>query len=239
MQINDNSKPLIFLGTNENLYQLVELAESHGITVAGVIDSDYFGNRDTFCNQPVIDNEQAFDDVEKLNYYKSNFNFFCATNPIPTTDEISVRNYQKRQRLLGLIDTLELSCISLIGKNAVISPSAVIGKGVFLDNFTNIESKVVIQDYVSVYSFTTIAHFSVLGRNSQFHRNSFVGAYADIGENVHFGPMVRSPKTHLKFSAGTFIQTGITIMRSTLENEVVSVHSGNTRRVTFNNHLVE
>ena len=60
--------------------KFTEICEDAGITVHGIIDNDYFGNTDYIDDIPVIDTEFSFSDLEKLKYYRDNFNFFCATN---------------------------------------------------------------------------------------------------------------------------------------------------------------
>ena len=51
--IQQNS-PLVFLGSSSNLELWVELAERAGVTIIGIIDSDYFGNTDNIAGIPII-----------------------------------------------------------------------------------------------------------------------------------------------------------------------------------------
>ena len=56
------TKPLIFLGSsNQITIQLVDVCESLNITIAGIIDSDYFGNTDSLDGIPYIGSELDFD----------------------------------------------------------------------------------------------------------------------------------------------------------------------------------
>jgi acetyltransferase-like isoleucine patch superfamily enzyme len=235
----DASRPVIFLGTNINLHLQAEIAEANGMKVAGIIDDNYFGNTDSICDVPVIDTERSFSDPEKLKYYKENFNFFCAVTGIPTQDTTSVKNYQKRLVMLDLLDQLDLPCVSIISKHASISPSATIGRGVFVDHFVNVESKVILEDFVTIFSYTLIGHFTVVGRNAQFQRYAAVGSFCQVGENVHFSPMARAARSHLTFGKNTWIQHSISINRGTIENEVVSVHGPNTKRVSLQTNVVD
>jgi acetyltransferase-like isoleucine patch superfamily enzyme len=237
--INDTSRPLIFLGTNINLYQHAEIAQANGIKVAGVIDSDYYGNTDYFCDLPVIDKFEAFEDPERLAEYKEKYNFFCAVTALPEKDPVTVRNYNKRMDILRLIDQLELPCISIVSQSACVSPSAIIGKGVFIDHFANIESKVEIEDYVTIFGYTMIAHFTKVGRNCQFQRHAGVGSFSTVGENTHFSPLCKALRANLTFGKNTWLQQGIAIMRGTVENEIVSIHGPNIRRVSMQQHIVE
>jgi len=236
---NSDQRPLILLGTNVNLYHQVEMAELNGMKVVGVIDSDYYGNTDTICDVPVIDTERVFDDPERLAHYRENFQFFCAVVGLPEKNPVTMRNYEKRLMLLDLIDQHDLPCVSLVSPHASISSLAKIGKGVFIDHFVTIEAKVELEDYVSVYGYSMINHFTKVGRNTQFHRYSSIGSFCTVGENSHFSPMSRALKAKLKFGKNTWIQQGISIMRGTVENEIVSVDGNNTRRVVLNHYIVE
>jgi len=231
MQVNDTSRPLVFLGTNVNLYQQAEIAESVGIKVAGIVDNDYFGNTESYCDLPVIGSEREFTDPARLQYYKDTYNFFCPVTALPEQDPVSVRNYQKRLRLIDTIDSLELNCISIVSPHAAVAPSAKIGQGVFIDHFANIESKVVIGNYVTIFSNSFIAHFTEVERNCQFQRHSGVGSFTLVGENSHFSPLAKSLRTKLKFGKNTWIQHGISIMRGTVDNEIVSLNGKNLKRV--------
>jgi hypothetical protein len=99
-----DNKPLILLGTNIALYKQIEVCENNGIEIAGIIDSDYFGNTEKFCGQTVIDTEESFKDLEKSSYYKENFNFFCAVNWSPELQSVQIRNREKRKKLIDMID---------------------------------------------------------------------------------------------------------------------------------------
>jgi carbonic anhydrase/acetyltransferase-like protein (isoleucine patch superfamily) len=231
LHINDNSRPLIFLGSNDAMYEYAEVCESYGIKVHGVIDQDYYGNTDTRCDIPVIDAESAFDDPEKLAYYRGNFNFFCANNWLPMKVPSIVRNREKRNKLLTLIDTHNLNCISLTHKMADISKSAVIGRGVYIDAFVSIEPKIVCHDYVNIYSHAAIGHDTIIGRNCVFQRRVSVSSNCVFGENVFFGLAVKQFRMNVKFGSNTFIHEGVCIKRGTEENEIVALGSNNQRRI--------
>ena len=231
MHLNNSSRPLIFLGTNYNMHQYREMCDTVGISIEGIIDSDYFGNTDTFCGIPIIDSEHAFSDSDTLEHYRKNFNFFCAVNWTPIDDPIQIRNRLKRIKILKLIDQYDLSCISLISKHSCISASSTIGRGVFIDNFVNIESNVEINDFVNIYAYTHVGHDSVIGKNGVFQRECMLSHESVFEENVYFAPLVKTSKGGVCYSAGTFIQEGIYVRRGTTPGEIVSLDSGNPRRV--------
>lgn len=229
--VNNSSRPLIFLGSNFALYKYTEVCDYFGIKVHGIIDSDYYGNTEQLCDVPVIDSELAFDDPEKLEYYKNNFHFFCAVNWTPQTDKISVRNKEKRHKLLDLIDLLELPCISIVDTHARISKYANIGKGCFIDGDVMIEHHVDIKDFVNIYCNNDIGHNSTVGRNCVFQRQCMLAANTIVEDNVFFAMRVTALKWGARFGKNSFIQEGIYLRRGTLPDEVVSLQTENPSRV--------
>jgi NDP-sugar pyrophosphorylase family protein len=215
------------------MYKLTGICEDHGIPVAGIIDSDYYGNTEQVCEIPVIDSELAFSDPEKLDYYKNNFNFFCATNWIPESTPVDLRNRQKRSHLIDLIESLGLNCISLVDRDARILKYAEIGRGVFLDAHVMIEVKSKVGDFVSIYYNTLIGHDNVIGKNSVFQRQCILTGNNIVEEDVFFGVAVKALKPGAVFKRNSFIHEGIYIRRGTVADEVVSMNSINQSRVIY------
>jgi UDP-3-O-[3-hydroxymyristoyl] glucosamine N-acyltransferase len=230
--INNNSKPLIFLGSNSNLYKLTQVCTERGIKVAGIIDSDYYGNTEEICGVPVIASQECFNNAERLQYYRTHYNFFCATNWMPMTDAVTARNRQKRSELIALIEQYNLECVSLINPRAEVSPHAIIGRNVYVDCFVLVEACATLCDYSSVYAYTGVGHHSTIGRNSIVQRHVSLTGSTHIGADVYVSIASKLLKGDAVISDGTFIQEGITLHRGTVPNEVVSLTGINTRRVT-------
>jgi serine acetyltransferase len=228
--INDISRPVIFLGSNSMLHKFSETCENLGIQVAGVIDSDYWGNTDTICDIPVIDSEECFVDTTRLKYY-SNFNFFCATNWIPEKSAVAIRNFQKRLKLINLIQQYQLNTISIIDPGAQVSKYAVIGRGVFVDWNVQVNVGATVGDFTNIYCGTVIGHHSTIGTNCVFQRHSMLVNNATVGNNVYFGLCAKALKPGAKFGSGSIIQEAIYIRRGTVENEIVSMQSNNMQRI--------
>lgn len=231
--INDNSRPLIFLGSNSNMYKISESAEAHGIVIAGIIDSDYYGNTEEICDIPVIDTELAFTDTKKLQFYKNNYNFFCATNWTPEPDHINIRNRKKRQRLLEILDCYQLSCISIVDKTARVSRHSQIGRGVFLDAHVLIEPKTTVGDFVHIYYNCSIGHHNIINRNCVLQRQCILMGNNVMEQDVYFGPAVKALKPGATFGKNSFVHEGIYIRRGTVDNEIVSMNSINQSRVVY------
>ena len=230
--VNNSNRPLIFLGSNSIMEKYTEVCEEQGITVHGIIDQDYYGNTAEIGGVPVVDTEDCFSDQDKLDYYRNNFNFFCATNWTPLQDPISIRNKDKRQRLIDTIENNNLNCISIVDTfSTKISKSIKIGQGVYIDGYVNIEPKATIGDFTNIYSHAHIGHDSVIGKNCVIQRVACLASNCTVEDNVYMSISVKAFKSGARFGRGTFIQEGIYIRRGTVAGEVVSMNGANTKRI--------
>lgn len=231
IHINNNTKPLIFLGSNIVLEIFTESCEDLGIQVHGIMDKDYWGNTDSLCGVPVIDTEEAFNDPVRLQYYKENFNFFCAVNWIPLADAVSTRNREKRKYLIDLIEKHDLNCISIVDKFSKMSRHSTVGKGCFIDGYTHIMPRVTVGDFTNIYTHSHVAHDAVIGKNCVIQRMCVVPPESRLEDDVFFGSAVKALKDGAVFGQGTFIHEGIYIRRGTVPGEIVSMHGKNIQRV--------
>jgi len=217
--INNNRKPLIFLGSCLNLEKFTTVCDEHQIDIHGIIDSDYYGNTEEFCGIPVIDTE---DNIEK---YKDDYNFFCATNYVPLKDTISVRNAEKRLSMLKLIEDHDLNCISLVHSKAEISQSASIGKGSFVDLFAVMDPDTSLGNHSHIYTFTLIGHGVKIGNNCYVQRMCMLGPQQTIEDNCFFATKSTVSKRYVTIQEGTFVQEGMYVMRGTKKGEVITPKS--------------
>ena len=231
LHINNNTRPLIFIGSNIAMAKYLDVCDDHGIQVHGIIDQDYFGNTAELHGLPVIGSEAEFENPERLAYYRANFNFFCATNWTPIQDPVYVRNRQKRDRQLELIEQLELDVISLQHRLADVSKRAIIGRGVFIDSFVCVECNCEIHDWAALWSHAIIGHDTVIGRNCVLQRRCNISSHATFEPDVYFGLEVKQFKQNVIFGHGTFVHEGVCIKRGTVANEIVSFAGQNQRRV--------
>lgn len=222
--INNTSKPLIFVGSNLNIYKVYELVESLGITIAGIIDNDYHG-QGNYKDIPIIAREE---DIASL---KDQYQFLCVTNWIPGTDPIITRNNQKRQRLINLLDSLEVEQATIISNLAQVSTRSNLGKGVIIDAFAMVEPNVTVNDYTTIYPYAVIGHDSVIGKNVVIQRYCLITSSVNIQDNVYTGLGSRVSRSKVTISAGTFIHPNLTMLRGTSPNEEVSLAGKDLRKV--------
>jgi acetyltransferase-like isoleucine patch superfamily enzyme len=229
--INDNTKPVIFLGSNNLLYIMTEVCDLLNIKVAGIIDRDYWGNTDNICDVPVIDTEDSFSDPDKLQEYKSNFNFFCAVNWLPENNDVSVRNRQKRNNLLDVIDRYQLPCISIVDPSARISKYSSIGHGIFIDAGVHVNPNCRIDNFTNIYCNAFVGSNTHIGHNCVIQRECFITEACEIEHDSYFGLCSKALKVGAKFGSGTFVHEAIYIRRGTVANEIVSMHGANMKRI--------
>jgi NDP-sugar pyrophosphorylase family protein len=211
------------------MFQLTELAENVGIKIHGILDSDYVNN--TLGGYPVIDSEEILNDPVMSDYYRKNYNFFCATNWSPIQNPGFIRTVEKRQKYIELIEKKNLNCISLIDPSAKVSRHSKIGKGVFIDAQVNVEPQCEVGDYTRIYFLNVIGHGSIIGKNCTLQRRCILAASITLEDNVYLGPSVIALKEYSTLSKGTFVHECIYIKRNTLPGEIVSMESENQRRV--------
>jgi acetyltransferase-like isoleucine patch superfamily enzyme len=226
-----NTKPLIFLGSNSVMELYSETCDENGIVVAGIIDSDYYGSRDTVCGIPIIDSESSFENPEQLAYYRENFVFFCAVNWQPVDTEINQRNRKKRQHYIDLINQHDLTCINIIDQRAKVSPSAQLGKGIYVGEFATLDPRVQIGDFVNIYGQCHIGHDTQIGVNSVIQRRCSLVGELTVESNVFVASNVYLLKNHARIGQGTFVHECIYLRRGTVANEIVSLQGANLRRV--------
>jgi acyl-[acyl carrier protein]--UDP-N-acetylglucosamine O-acyltransferase len=173
-------KKLIFLGTNSVLTRYIEAADRQNQEILGIIDSDWYGNTESFCGLPIINKEDVFDHDSQL--YRDCV-FFIGTNWVPVDGY--QRDNNKRQMFIDLVKRHGLTCVNLIDPMAYVSKYATLGNGVYVGPFTSIEPGVVIHDFSILWGSNCIGHDSVIGENTVFQRWS--GFHGEIGENSYVG----------------------------------------------------
>jgi len=236
--INDNSRPVIFLGHNSALFMLTDICKQHGIDIAGIIDSDYFGNTAELDGVSVIDTELVFEDPSRLEYYKNNFNFFVATNTVSNQDATTKRNNEKRKHLIDVIERYELPCITLIDNRAHVHESNQIGKGIFIDAFCYIAPKNILGDFGQYWAACMISHDNKIGRNVTWQRHSGIMSYNTVGDDVYVGLHSQIPADKVTIASGTTIHPCMALKRSTQPNELISLAGKDLRR-TYHYYTIE
>lgn len=167
---------LLFLGTNSVLERYIEAAEDQDLEVAGIIDSDWYGNRDTFSGIPVVDSQKVFDtEPDKYRDYV----FFIGTNWSP----LAGRDTTKRKMLIDIVKRYSLPCVNLIHRTSFISKFSELGQNIFIGSQVAIEPNCKISSFCTIMDLVSIAHDSMIGENCVIQRKA--GVQATVGNNTY------------------------------------------------------
>lgn len=209
------TKKIIFLGTSLSMTIQIESAERLGYEIIGIIDSDWFGNRDTFCDLPVIAPESIFEtDPDRY----QNTEFFVCVNWDPNA------NYQgltKRKRFIDLVNRYQLPCANLISDLSYVSRFAKLGKNIFVGNATTIEPSCVIEDFVCIMDHATLGHHSMVGHNTVMQRMSSLKGRVGHDSYIGIGSMIFAQNDGCTVGNNVDIGPGLHVSRDVKDNEQV------------------
>ena len=226
---NLNNKPLLLVGSRIPLGKIKRVCNQHNITIAGIVDSDYYNNRDIFEGISVIDSEQ------NLIKYKNDFNFFIATGWSP--DKNHIRDKEKRKSLINLLEKHSITCINLIDKNSVVDATVKLGQGIFIDCFCLVEEGVELGDYVEMYNHAGVGHHSKIGTNTILQGKSGVTSYVTIADHCYLGICSSIMRSHTKIMPGTIVHPGLNVHRNSTCNETISLIGKDLRKIYSYNEI--
>jgi sugar O-acyltransferase (sialic acid O-acetyltransferase NeuD family) len=159
---------------------MCELANILGYNVEGFYDDDYEKHGKLLMGVKIID---SFNNLKNEDFLDKNF-------------IVAVGNNKIRQNMCCKINKNGGHTPSLIHPTAVISPSAEIGNGVYIQAMAYIWTNVKINDYCIISPNVVIAHHSNIGEACLISTGTVVGASIKIKEKSFLG-------------IGTIIVTGI------------------------------
>jgi len=206
------SNSLIFLGTCANIIRYKDAAERQGLTVAGILDSDWHGNKQDFQGIPILDSET------NILKYKDTYDFFIATNW--SIDPNHVRDTSKRKMFINLVREHSIQCINIIDPTSYIGTGTKIGQGVYIAYCAMIEPGTTLKDFCQVHDFVGLAHGTIVGENTIIQRQA--GLHADIGDDVYIGMWAKAYKPGLlKIGNRAIINPSLYVARDVAEDEQV------------------
>ena len=210
------NKPIIFLGSGQQITELAEVCDLAGQSVAGIIDSDYYGNTADYQGIPYIGREDDFNFSDARDKY----DFFVGSSPVAGMP----RTVQRRRQFVDLVDQLNLPCANIIDPQCRISPKAKLGKGVYIGYLCWVSYHVVINDHCIMHSFSGLGHGCVVGKNTTFQRTVGAGSNVTFGENV----IALMGSRFLKFPSmsvgnNAIIYPGIQCFRDVADEEIVKI----------------
>lgn len=221
------TRPLIFLGSNTSLDLYIEVCIRREIPIAGIIDSDYYGNTESFEGIPII----GSNDTADWALLKKDFDFFIATNGIPGIP----RGEQRRNMFLQLVKDHSLPCANLIDPESRVGRHAQLGQGIFVGFSAVVNSHVKVGNHCQIHALAGVAHHTTLGENVCVQRMALVTGNCTVGDNAYIGLGARMVKPNgMYIGKDSLTHPGVVVMRDVEDEEVISLTGRNTRRVYQN-----
>lgn len=134
---------------------------------------------------------------ECYNFLSPNFN--NNTKIITPEEFISIKNKKEfqyinafsldrplRKKICDKLDELDLDCVTYIDDTCVVSPSAKIGKGVFIGPFCTVCLNANIQNFCSISTYCLISHYTFIGKNSLLHSAVKIAGKTTVGKDCVF-----------------------------------------------------
>ena len=219
-------RPVIFLGTGSNLEVPLRICQLRNIPVAGIVDSDYYGNTDKKNGVEIIGSEHSFD----FDTARDQFDFFVGQSS-STQDQ---RSRKKRLDYISIINHHNLNCATLIHPTSEIYNNVEIGPGCLIGFCTGISHHVTIGAHSRLDSFSMIAHHVEIGDNCCINPYSFISANTIVKNNVVIMPgaaIIRTGKNHTVIGNDAIIHPKVTVAREVEPGEIISLVGSNTRRI--------
>lgn len=177
------SNDIFIIGAGTYGEAMYELAEHTGYTIAGFFDED-----ERKIGQSVMDSLVVGKFSTLPTKYMKGRKFIVA-----------IGDNEIRTNLMEFINSHGGDTPTLIHSSAIISPTAQIGKGVYIQANATIWTKVVIGDYCIISPGVVIAHHTKVCNGCLISTLSGVGASINIGHKVFIG-------------MGSTIVTGVTYL---------------------------
>lgn len=187
---NVKQKNLIFLGGGGHCKSVIEVAESAGYNILGVLD------RPEEVGKPILDYKVIGVDDDIPQY--ANKAEFMITVGFIKNPAIRIELYDKVKRAGGKLATIiastaYVSRYATIGEgtvvmhNAFVNAGAQIGNNVILNTFSNIEHNAVIGDQCHISTGTMVNGDCKVGKNVFVGSQSVLANGIVIGENIIIG----------------------------------------------------
>lgn len=229
-QIVNDKKPVIMLGSCASMHNIIESCQAEGRNIIGVVDEDYRGQT-TLYGLTMLDPALLDSDIVK------EIEFFVATGWNPGTQPVIVRNNQKRQGLIQLMQDKNLQGASLIHPSAVISPGALIGRNVRIGALSMITHGAVIHNHVNIKEQCYISHGCIIGQDSIVQIGATVTGDVDIGNQCYIGVGATIMKRNLvspakmRIGNNVLVHPRVTVYQALPDNAVASLNDKKFSRV--------
>jgi sugar O-acyltransferase (sialic acid O-acetyltransferase NeuD family) len=185
-------------------HEVIELCELEDIKILGIVDSQKKG---FFMGYEIFGTDEIAKDL--YNSYKDIPVFITPDSP------------EKRLHLSKLYGGLGFNFFSLISSNSLISKSAELGTGIFIQSKVNISASVKIGDFCRVNTMANIMHDTTIGEDSIIAPNVVILGDVHIGNKCYIGANA-TILPHIKIADNVVIGAGSVVTKDVPENKTVA-----------------
>lgn len=217
--MKQTNRPIIFLGASLNVLTFLDTCNAAGITVSGIIDDNYYGNRADIDGIPIISGESVAD----FQHLKKDYDFFIAVNPTAGLKE----TVNKRNNYIKLCKDLNLPLANIIDPTARISTNVILGNGIYIGFCALVGGNSKINDHCQIQWGAGIGHHSIIGENVIVQRHALTSGSTTVEDNAYIGigsKIIASTKEIHGMTIGknAVIAPGLVVMRSVDPYEIVT-----------------
>ena len=165
------------------------------------------------------------------------FQSFCLEYPADSVRLlISLGEPKYREMLYERVHASDYRLATIVHPTAIVSVSATLGEGVFIQDNVSVSSEAIIGDNVWINGKTIIGHHSVIGSHSTVCSFSIIAGHTTLDKCTYVG-VSSAIRDELTIGAYSIISMGSVVMRDVRPEKIVM---GNpAREVADNtNHLV-
>ena len=199
-----SEKDVFIVGAGTYGEAMFELAELIGYSVKGFYDEDKNKIKNAIMTTEVIG---KFSELSTSDIYNKQF-------------IVAIGNNKIRHTIMNNIIHAGGVTPTLIHPSAVISPTAQIGRGVYIQAQVNIWTKVEIDDFCILSPNVVIAHHTSIGKACLISTLSGVGASINIEDQVFIGMGATIVTGVNSIGHNTVIGAGSTVLKNIEKNSV-------------------
>lgn len=166
------NKNLVLLGGGGHCKSVIEVAESAGYTILGILDCP------NELGKKVLDYSVIGTDDDMVKYV--NQAEFVVTVGFITNPSIRIRLYKQVKELGGKLATI-------IASTAYVSKYAQIGEGSVIMHRAFVNAGACVGNNVIVNTFANIEHDAIIGNQCHISTGAMVNGDCEIGDNVFIG----------------------------------------------------
>lgn len=135
-----------------------------------------------------------------------------------------------RKALREKIESLNFSPVNLIDPTAIISPTAILGKGIIITPYSTISSHAVLKDNVLIHSYVRIGHDIEVGEDSVISSNVGIGGKTVVGTRTYVG-LGAAIRDNLSIGSDVIISLGAVVHTDVPDGVTMVAHPARVSRI--------